>query len=138
MVIFLSFIVMICWGVGPIVAKIGLKDINPLTGLMLRSTMTMVMVSSWIGINGGISKFKSISLYAIIFITIDAIITTVIGDLAYYSAIKRGQVSIVTIITSASPLVTLLLSTLFLGEDITFTKLIGSILVIFGIILTVY
>ncbi|MFY9568271.1 MAG: DMT family transporter, partial [Acetivibrionales bacterium] len=70
-------------------------------------------------------------------IGIEALLATLVGDLAYYAALKKGDVSLVTIVMSSSPLITILCSALFLGEHITLMRLIGAVLVIAGIILIV-
>lgn len=137
MVFFLALFGMVCWGIAPIFAKIGLKNVNPMAGLALRTLFAATLVTSWVIITGSFSQIKSIPFNSWILIAIEAILATLVGDLAYYAAIKNGDVSIVTIIMSSSPLVTILCAVLFLGEQITVTRLTGAVLIILGIILTV-
>ncbi len=135
-VFWLSIFGMICWGIAPIFAKLGLKDLDPSVGLIIRTLTASCFIIGFMGFKGFnviINQCKAISFKTWIFITIEALLATLIGDLAYYAAIKKGSVSIVATIMASSPLVTMLLSTIVLGEDISISKVIGAVLIIIGI-----
>jgi transporter family protein len=127
----------VCWGIAPIFAKIALKNIDPVSGLVLRTIFAASVVSGWVLFSGSFSKIISIPSNSWWLIAVEALLATLIGDLAYYAAIKKGDVSLVTIIMSSSPLITILGAVLFLGEQITLLRLIGASFVILGIILIV-
>lgn len=137
MVLILSLFGMICWGIAPIFAKVGLKNVDPLSGLMLRTIMASSIVCGWVIFSGSFSKVSSIPANSWWLIAVEALLATLVGDLAYYAAIKKGDVSLVTIIMSSSPLVTILCSVLFLGEQITLLRIIGAGLVVLGIVLII-
>ncbi len=137
MVVLLSLFGMICWGIAPVFAKAALKNTDPVAGLVLRTIFAASVVSGWVIISGNFSKVSSIPANTWWLIGIEALLATLVGDLAYYAALKKGDVSLVTIIMSSSPLITILCSVLFLGEQITLMRLIGATLVIAGIILIV-
>lgn len=137
MVYFLAIIGMICWGVSPIFAKIGLKNINPLAGLAVRTIFTAIVITLWMIIDGSIVELKCISTKAIIFLIIEATLATLIGDLAYFAALKKGSASIVMLIMACSPVVTVIFSALFLNERISIQNVIGAVLIIAGIFLVV-
>jgi transporter family protein len=137
MVFFLAIVGMICWGIAPIFAKLALKNVNSVAGLTIRTLFAASMVMLWSVASGNFPNIKSISIYGWLFIAIEAVLATLIGDLAYFAAIKRGEVSLVTIIMSSSPLVTLVFAAIFLGEKITFIRVIGAIMVILGIIIII-
>lgn len=135
MVFWWAVFAMICWGIAPIFAKFGLFNVNPLAGLVIRTLFAAGLVTSyWIG-SGGMQPIQEIPIRAWIFIGIEAILATIVGDLAYYFAIKHGEVSMVSIIMSGSPLVTVVCASIFLGESITFWRLIGAGYVLLGIIM---
>lgn len=134
-VFLLALFGMVCWGIAPIFAKIGLSNISPLPGLAVRTFFAAGMVASWVICSGSLSQVKSVTVNSWILIGIEAILATLVGDLAYYAAIKKGDVSFVTIIMSSSPLITILCSAVFLGEQITLARLAGSCLILLGIIL---
>ncbi|MGS0763532.1 EamA family transporter [Syntrophomonas curvata] len=137
MVYLLAIFGMVCWGVAPIFAKIGLNNANPMAALVLRTLMAAGMVTAWIGVSGSLGQVKQIPFNSWILLGIEAILATLIGDLAYYAAIKRGEVSVVTVIMASSPLVTMICAIIFLGEQITTFRVIGATFIILGIILIV-
>lgn len=136
-VLLLALFGMVCWGIAPIFAKLALRNIDPLSGLVLRTIFAASVVSGWVVFSGSFSKITNIPVSSWWLIAVEALLATLVGDLAYYAAIKRGDVSLVTIIMSSSPLVTILCSILFLGEQITLLRMIGASFVVLGIILLV-
>lgn len=137
MVFILAFIGMICWGVAPLFVKLGLKDIDPLVGLAIRTAFTIIVISGIMLVNGSFSKLGDIPVKTFLLLAAEALLATLIGDFAYFAAIKRGAVSLVTIIMSSSPLVTIICSIIFLGEKVTFARVIGAGMIILGIIIAI-
>jgi bacterial/archaeal transporter family protein len=137
MVIMLAVAGMICWGIAPIFAKIGLKNVNPLAALTLRTIFAASLVLSWVLIDGTVTQVRHIPRSSWLLIGIEAILATLVGDLAYFAAIKKGDVSLVTIIMSSSPLVTILCAVIFLGEQITLFRVIGAGFILCGIVLII-
>ena len=137
MVFLLALLGMVCWGIAPVFAKIGLRNVDPLAGLVLRTIFAASVVSGWVIVSGSFTKISSIPVNSWWLIGVEALLATLVGDLAYYAAIKNGDVSIVTIIMSSSPLITILCAVLFLGEQITLMRIVGAGFVVLGIILIV-
>jgi len=136
-VFLLSLFGMICWGIAPIFAKMALKNLNPTVGLVFRTLFAAGVIACWSLVSGNLFQIKSVSICTWILIAIEAVLATLVGDLAYFAAIKKGDVSLVTIIMSSSPLVTLVFACIFLGEKITPIRIIGAIFVIMGVILII-
>lgn len=132
-----AFIGMICWGIAPIFAKTGLRGLNPLVGLSVRTFFTAAVLLAWLVIGGYMAQLKAVSQRAIILLVAEAVFAMLIGDLAYFSALKYGSASIVMLIMACSPLVTIICSVLLLHERITMTNLIGGCLAIIGLILII-
>ncbi len=141
MVFWIAIFGMICWGIAPIFAKIGLHNLDPLPGLIIRTLISSFLMLSFIGFRGlmgfneALNQIADVPIKTWLLIAIEALLATLVGDLAYYAAIKKGNVSVVTVIMSSSPLVTMLVSTVFLGEEITVTRIMGAMLVIAGIMI---
>jgi transporter family protein len=135
MVYFFAFIGMICWGASPLFAKLGLKDLSPLVGLSVRTFFTAGVIFLWMVLSGEIVALKSIPSRTALLLIVEAVLATMIGDLAYFAALKNGSASIVMIIMACSPVVTILCSVLFLHEHLTFVNLLGACLTIIGLIL---
>jgi transporter family protein len=135
MEIWIALFGMVCWGIAPIFAKLGLNNVNPVVGLVLRTMMAALLVTSWVGFSGTVGQLKGVALNSWILIGIEAVLATVVGDLAYYTAIKDGNVAVVSIIMSVAPLITMVCSNLFLGEPLTIWRVLGAGYIIFGMIL---
>jgi len=136
-VFWIAIFAMVCWGIAPVFAKVGLDNLDPLPGLIIRTLTASIFALGSMGFEGSISKMKNITFITWVFIAIEALLATFIGDLAYYAAIKKGDISVVTVIMSSSPLVTILMSIIFLGEQVTMIRIIGAGLVVVGIMLIV-
>jgi transporter family protein len=137
MVYILAIVGMVCWGISPIFAKLGLKDINPAVGLSVRAFFTAVALLLWLYISGNLPEIRYISTRSFFLLILEAIVAILIGDLAYFAALKRGSASIVMIIMACSPLVTILLSIILFNEVLTFKIFLGACLTIIGIFLII-
>lgn len=137
MVFLLSIVGAFCWGIAPIFVKLGLQNINPIVGLLVRTIITAGLIFIWMCVDGSIENYKNISTQTLLILTIEAILATFIGDLVYFSAIKKGSVALVTTIMASAPLITIICSVIFLNEVITIKRFIGTCFVILGIILAV-
>lgn len=137
MVYILAVIGMICWGISPIFAKLGLKDANPLTALAIRTFFTTAVIFIWLLLSGHFVELKNISAKVLMLLIAEAALATVIGDLAYFAALKKGSASIVMLIMSCSPVVTIICSALFLGEKLNFIHIVGALLIMIGIMLVI-
>ncbi len=138
MVFLLAMFGMVCWGLAPVFGKLGLSNVNPITGLLIRTYMAAGLLTIWVIFNGLGSTFaqvKTISWQTWLFIGIEGILATLVGDLAYYAALKHGEVSFVTLVMSCSPLISMLMATFILGEHITLTRTLGSIMIVGGLVL---
>lgn len=136
MVIWIAIFGMICWGIAPIFAKVGLRGVNPAAALIVRTMIAAVIVGSWMGMSGSLgSLLKGLTWQASLLLGMEAILATIVGDLAYYTAIKYGDVSVVSIIMASAPLVTVVCAVLVLGETITIWKVLGACYVMLGILL---
>lgn len=133
----LALIGMVCWGIAPIFAKTGLRGLNPLVGLSVRTFFTAAVLLVWLIIGGYMTELKAVSQRAIILLIAEAVFAMLIGDLAYFSALKHGSASIVMLIMACSPLVTIFCSILLLHEKLTMTNIIGGCLAIIGLILII-
>ena len=125
---------MLCWGVAPLFGKVGLKSLDSITALVLRTLFAGTMVSAWVFLAPNFST-KNISPRTCFFIAAEAILATLIGDLSYFVALRRGNINDVTLIMSTSPLVTMILSYFFLSESVYLYHIIGAVLIIAGLIL---
>ncbi len=133
----LAFIGMVCWGIAPIFAKVGLRGLSPVVGLSVRTFFTAAVLILWLVFAGYLPELKAVSLKTLLFLVFEAIFAMLIGDLAYFSALKHGSASIVMLIMACSPLVTIICSVILLHERLTMTNIIGGCLAVIGLILII-
>lgn len=124
-----------CWGLAPLFGKVGLRGVNPADALAARTLVTVCFVWGWFIARGDWGKIATISPRGWFFLSLEAFFATFAGDLAYYAAIKFGDIGQTGLVLAASPLVTLCVGSWFLQEQLTAHKLLGAALIVVGIIL---
>jgi transporter family protein len=133
MVFLLAILGMLCWGASPIFGKIGLANMNPMLGLIIRTYIAAILITLWVIFRGFSGQIQVVTMKEITFIAIEAILATLVGDWAYYAALKHGEVSFVTIVMACSPIVSIITAMLFLDEKMTIYRLAGTLMVIGGL-----
>lgn len=129
-----TLLAVLFWGLWAFFSKIATKYNHPvvitffiyLIGPLFSIWLVFLIQKKNIAINW---NFKG--LLFIIFV----IITGIFASIFYNTALTKGSVSIVTTLTSLYPIVTIILSLIFLNEQITITQIIGFVLVFSGAIL---
>jgi transporter family protein len=133
--VFYAFLAMLCWGIGPVFSKLGLIKIEPFTALTIRTTTIAAIMILAALFTGRLSTIVQVDWRAASFIVAEGIFAALLGQLAYYYAIKGGEISFVSPLVAAFPLVTILLAFLFLGENLSVQKFIGAVLIVAGVII---
>ncbi|CUH96225.1 putative membrane protein [Propionispora sp. 2/2-37] len=131
-------IAMMFWGIAPVLGKIGLTDLQPLVALTIRSMIVSILLIIVVTIRGQWGFIVGVTTKDIAFIGLEGICAALLGQFAYYYALKFGEVSRVSPIVSAFPLVSLLLGIILLGEKVTISKITAGLLIISGIVLMKY
>ncbi|MDD3521055.1 MAG: EamA family transporter [Actinomycetota bacterium] len=131
----LAIISMFFWGMAPIFGKLGLEKTNPYIAFAIRCFVIAAIMLIVILIKGDFRELAKVDLKSFAFISLEGIFATLIGHFAYYYALKIGETSKVVPITSAFPLITVVISIMFLSEKLTLYKGSGIILIIAGVLL---
>jgi len=134
---FYALISMLFTGLTSVVAKAGLKNVSADTGLAIRTSFVFAFIWINIFVFNQIKDFLNLTLKDVSFLGVSALTTTV-SWIFYYKAIKIGQVSEVALIDKASIIITIILSFLFLQEQLTWKICIGAILILSGLITIVW
>ena len=118
-------------GVTSILAKIGVKDVDSHVATAIRTII--VLIFSWIMvfIIGSQSTIVNIDGKTFLFLILSGL-STGGGWLFYYKALQVGDVNKVSPLSKASLVLTIILSFIFLGEDVTPQKFTGLILIALG------
>lgn len=130
-----ALMAMLFWGAAPIFGKLGLVNVDPLSALTIR-TMGVASILIMINIAGSrFGSFAAIQPRAWFFLLAEGICASLLGHYAYFYAMKYTQASRVVPVTAAYPIVAVLLGWMVLKEGLTPLKVLGSILIIAGILL---
>jgi bacterial/archaeal transporter family protein len=133
-----AILAMMLWGIAPIFGKLGLTQLEPLAALTLRSGLITVLLLIFVTLGGHWSGIVSASPRDMFFIGMEGLCAALLGQLAYYYALKYGEVSKVSPVVAAFPLVALMLAFVIVGEKITLGKVMGSAFIVVGILLLKY
>lgn len=125
------------WGTAPVLGKLGLVRADPTLALALRSFVISLVLLLWLFLSGNLGQFKLFLQggNAWLYLAGEGLLASLAGHLAYYYALKYGEASRVTPVMAAYPVVTVLLVWLFLGEKLTWSKVVGVLLIVAGVIL---
>lgn len=134
----LAGIAMVFWGIAPIFGKLGLGGIQPLAALTIRSLIISVILVITVSVAGQWGNVTGVTIRDAAFIALEGVCAALLGQLAYYYALKFGEVGHVSPIVAAFPLVALVLSIAFFAEKVTLFKVAGAFLIVAGIVLLKY
>lgn len=121
---YLMILTIIGWGVGSLFYKVANDSIHP---FMVSVICTIVYLIEAPIVLATIKFDKTVNTTGVIFSVLGAICMAA-GSIGYFFALKKGGAGEVTATAAVYPAVTLLLSILFMGEDITWRKGIGMLL----------
>lgn len=124
---------MLFWGIAPIFGKIGLTQVNPNIALTMRSVIITTILLAWLLLTGQVGSLAAATPKSWLFIGLEGICASLLGHLAYYYALKFGEVSQINPIMSGFPIITVVLATLLLGEKLTLPKIAGAMLIVLGV-----
>lgn len=133
--IFLLLVTMVLWGSTPLLEKLGLKDVDPLTGIFIRSLVITVILFVFYLFTGRLHELTRISLKNFSLFAASGIMAGLVAMWTYFYLLKGGMTSKIVPIAASYPLITAILGILVLGEQVTAQRIIGIILTIVGIIL---
>jgi len=135
MVYIFLLLTILFWGTTPVVEKSALNNTSPFIGLTIRSTVVVIIL--WIAtlITGKLNILFKSDTKTIILFSLSGILASLLGMLTYYSALKLDLSSRVVPLAATYPLISALWAYIFLGEQLTLPRIIGTILIITGILL---
>jgi bacterial/archaeal transporter family protein len=123
------------WGLGPILAKVGLTTVAPIPALTIRSVGVAVVLIAVALVRGGIGELRAIDSRSAMYLLADGITGSLLAHLAYYYALRLGQASKVVPVSAAYPVLAVLLAALVLGEKLSLGRIAGVLLIVAGVFL---
>lgn len=118
-------------GIMSILAKIGIKDVDSNLATALRTIVVLIFAWFMVFVVGSQTTIAQIDSKTLIFLILSGLATGA-SWLCYFKALQIGDVNKVVPIDKSSTVLTILLSAIFLGEGLSFTKIIASLLIGFG------
>ncbi len=122
--LFFTFLTVLLWGVGQVFVKKGFSETTPLFNNLLSAAVTLLITIPFALLNGANINDVFSLLPLTIFIALLL--------LCYYYIIGIGQLSLTGTILAAYPLITVILSLLFLHEHPTMIQNFAIVLILFG------
>ncbi len=136
-----AFAAAIFAGFTSVLAKSGLKTLPSDIGLAVRTSVVFLFVILnvllWHGAGESVHALAHAGRRAFILLALSGL-TTTISWVCYYRAMATGTVTFVSLVDKGSIVVTLLLSTLVLGEAVTWKIGLGASLVLAGLVVLVW
>lgn len=118
-------------GIMAILAKIGVKKTDSILATALRTIIVVIFAWLMVFVVGSQKTISSIGIKSVIFLLLSGLATG--GSwLCYFKALQIGDVNKVVPVDKSSTVLTMLLSMVFLGEDITFIKVCAMFLIGIG------
>jgi transporter family protein len=132
---FLALLTAFIWGFVPFLEKVGLSSVEPTTAYLVRCSGVFLGVVIIIAFTPQFPSFGKMGVKSIFFLVLSGILAGFVAQLVFYKALKMGEISRIIPITSCYLLFTFLLGWIFLGEEITLSKVVGMLLILGGILL---
>ena len=117
-----------------VLAKIGVKNVNSNLAMAIRTVVIFLFAWGIVFSQGTFKQIQSISRFSLVFLALSAI-TTGLSWLFYFRALQLGNASQVSPIDKLSLVITLVLAVVLLKEKVTFSVILGTILMSVGAIL---
>lgn len=124
-------IVIFGWGFGSFFYKFANDKINPIIVEVIATFVYLLMIPMWLMLFKPTYEVNGAGFIYSIF----GAIAMCVGTVAFFFAIKNGNVGEVTVLSSLYPIITLGLSCLFLGEQLSIKNCIGVVLAFISIYL---
>ncbi len=125
----LSLFTALCYGASSILARKGMKESNPMTGVIIGSLVQAVLLAVLVIADPP----DAFNWTAVGFFVASGILASTLGRLFNFTSIDRLGVALAASIIGSSPLFSTLLAAVFLGEKIDAATLFGTVLVVVGI-----
>lgn len=123
------------WGFSPVLEKLGLRRVDPLIGLFIRTLAAFLGITFVLFLTSEYEKLKVLTLRDFLYLAISGLMAGFLGMYFYFSLLKSHQASQIVPLTATYPLVASLLAILILKESLTLNKLLGTFLIVIGIYL---
>ena len=128
----LSLLTALCYGASAILNLKGMEDSNPITGTVITSLVQVLILTSLF-----LTKIPTeINYHGIIFFIASGILASTLGRMFNFMSIEKLGVAVSSSIMGSNPFFAILFAFLFIGEKISLSIFLGTLLIVSGIIFT--
>ncbi len=120
-----------------IFAKIGIIGVNSNLATAIRTVIILIVAWGIVLAKGEEKGIASLSKQNVIFLIISGV-TTGLSWIFYFEALQIGKVSQVAPVDKLSVALTIILSVIFLGEELTTKTVLGALLIIVGTVVLIF
>ncbi|MES2519023.1 MAG: EamA family transporter [Bacteroidota bacterium] len=120
-----------------IFAKIGITGVNSNLATAIRTIIILIVAWGIVLAKGEEKGIASLSKQNLIFLIISGVATG-LSWIFYFKALQIGKVSQVAPVDKLSVALTIILSVLFLGEELTIKTVMGALLIIAGTVVLIF
>lgn len=114
-----------------IFAKVGVRDINSDLATAIRTTVVLVITWGIVLFGSHLGELRDIPRHSWLFLLLSGVATG-LSWLFYFKALQTGDVSRVAPIDKLSVVITIVLSFIFLKEQVSLRVVVGALLITCG------
>ncbi len=123
------------WGISPTLEKVGLRKVDPLFGLWIRTVSALLGITLAVIFTTSSQPLKFPEKRDLFFLGLSGITGGFLGMYFYFSLLKIHEASQIVPLTATYPLIATFLAILILKEPLTLNKILGTFLIALGIYL---
>ncbi len=123
------------WGVVPLMEKVGLGQGAPTSAVLVRSLGIVIGLLAFSVVQSPWQALQTMRWPSALLLMSAGFVASFVGQLAFYRALKIGELSQVTPVAGAYPLVAALCGWLLLREPFNLLRLLGVLFVVAGVAL---
>lgn len=133
--VFLIILCILLYGSATFFKRLGLSQFHPYQFLLVTGICYAIVIPIWFFLLKSQTNVPAYSMQGTVFVIIYSIFSILAGLVLAFLLQRTGTPGTLIVMTNLSSLVTLLLAYLFLGEQLTVTKMVAVLLAIISLIL---
>jgi drug/metabolite transporter (DMT)-like permease len=128
-----ALLVAVLWALSAILMKPAMRDLSPLTAQGIRLPIVAIFLWCTPWARQGLPRLRA-SGWSVAPTLIVLSALTAVSSLSWVAGLKYSDVIVATVLSSTSPMFALVLGAMFLGERLTPSAVVGSLLTVVGIV----
>lgn len=134
--VFFGLISAICWGTGPVVTRLSLQNLR-VTSVATFNMFTGVVVLTVLALAFHWDKIMALPAYIYLIFLAYGLLNNTMGVFFFTNAIRLVGPSRASIMSATQPLFAVTLAVIFLGEEFTVLKVVGTLAIVLGTMIIV-